>query len=323
MEREEEQQQAQKRKNPDREEFERIAASQHSLITRAQARAANFSDDQLKRMLSRGTLTRVRRNVFALGGVPETFERGLHAAVLSVGCDAAASHSSSAYLWTFAVAPERWYEILTPRDRIRDLEGVTMHRSEHFDDVDLTTKSGIPCTTFERTLCDCTTRLTIRDLGVVLNDGLRRGVASLKRLEDCAERLESGRGRHMSRIRMLLAVRGDAFNPGGSDPELRILDVLNSAGIEPPLQQYTIRVGNRRYRPDYVWPPPLKIFAEYYGLKFHAGADSVIYDSERITALAAAGWLPLIFTKASTDREIIERTQEALASRQVGKVVGG
>lgn len=318
MERDENEQRA----RPDRAEFERIAATQHSLITRSQIRSARFSDDQLKRMVSRGMLSRVRRNVFALGGVPDSFERGLHAVLLAVGCEVAASHSSSAHLWTYSVPPERRYEVTTPRDRIRHLEGVTIHRSEHFDEIDLTTRFGIPCTTFERTLCDCSTRMSIRDLGRVLNDGLRRGVASVRRLEDCAERIESGPGRHMSAIRTLLAVRSDAFNPGGSDPELRVLEVLRPTGILLPLQQYTIRIGKRRYRPDYVWPPPLKIFAEYYGMKHHTGADAVIYDSERITALAAAGWLPLIFTKASTNREIIERTAEALQSRHVGKVMG-
>jgi hypothetical protein len=310
------------RVSPDLASFDRIAAAQHSLITRAQMRSANFSDERIKSMVARGTLLRTRRNVFALAGVPESFERGLHAVVLCVGDSTVASHSSAAYLWSYSIAPERWYEVTTPRDQIRRVEGVSIHRSEHFDDVDLTTRSGIPATTFERTLCDCSTRLSIRDLSRVFNDGLRRGVASVKRLQECAERIESGPGRHMSAIRALLAVRESDFNPGGSDPELRVLEALRPSGLVLPLQQYTIHVGKRRYRPDYVWPPPLKIFAEYYGMAHHSGVEAVIYDSERITALAAAGWLPLIFTKASTDREIVERTAEALASRTVGKVMG-
>ena len=47
---------------------------------------------------------------------------------------------------------------------------------------------------FERTLCDCTTRLNEYQLGRSLDDGLRRGVASLQRLKDCSERTESAPG---------------------------------------------------------------------------------------------------------------------------------
>jgi hypothetical protein len=43
----------------------------------------------------------------------------------------------------------------------------------------------------------------------------------------------------------------------------------------------------------------------------------VTADSERLTALSAAGWLPLVFTQKSTDREIVDRTVEALGSRGV------
>jgi hypothetical protein len=59
------------------------------------------------------------------------------------------------------------------------------------------------------------------------------------------------------------------------------------------------------------------VLAEYYGMPFHTGASAVIADSARLTALSAAGWLPLIFTHASSDREIIEQTTRALAQRNI------
>jgi len=54
-------------------------------------------------------------------------------------------------------------------------------------------------------------------------------------------------------------------------------------------------------------------------LAFHMGASAVAYDSERMTALVAAGWLPLVFTDTSSDREIVERTTAALQLRRVGR----
>jgi hypothetical protein len=36
----------------------------------------------------------------------------------------------------------------------------------------------------------------------------------------------------------------------------------------------------------------------------------------------AAGWLPLVFTQASSDREIVERTTSALRQRGVSRETG-
>jgi hypothetical protein len=60
------------------------------------------------------------------------------------------------------------------------------------------------------------------------------------------------------------------------------------------------------------------VFVEYYGKPYHMGASAVAYDSERVTALASMGWLPLIFTWATSDREIVARTSAALESRSIG-----
>jgi len=248
-----------------------------------------------------------------------SWERGLHAVLLSIGQPSVASHSSSASLWRFRVAPERCYEVTIPRERVVDARSIRIHRSRHFDTGDMTTCEGISCTTFERTLCDCSAELTAFQLGRTFDDGMRRGIASLARLADCAERLESGPGRHMSSIRALLAERDATFEPGGSDAELRVMEPLRRARLPLPVQQFEIRVGKRVYRPDFAWPDDM-VFAEYYGTAEHGSASAVVYDSERLTALVAAGWLPLIFTKASTDRDIVQQTIAALRQRRDGSL---
>jgi len=166
-------------------------------------------------------------------------------------------------------------------------------------------------------LADCSALLSGYQLGRVLDDGLRRGVASLRRLEDCCERLESGPRRQMSLIRALLAQRGIGFDPGGSKAELDVLEVFRRAALPMPVQQHKVKVGSKTFRPDFAWPE-WRVFAEYYGVAFHTGASAVIADSERLTALSAAGWLPLVFTHASSDGEIVDRTTEALHQRGFG-----
>jgi hypothetical protein len=253
--------------------------------------------------------------VFGLVGASESWERGLLAVVLSID-GSVASHSSGARLWSFAPRPEDRYEVTIERERRLTMRGVGVHRSGTIDETDVSHRQGIACTSFERTFCDCTTLLSEYQLGRALDDGLRRGVASLRRLSLCAERLESGPGRHMSIVRSLLAARGIGFDPGGSRSELYVLDVMRRAGLPIPVQQHPVRIGSKTFRPDFAWPDRM-VFAEYYGLPFHTGASAVIADSARLTALASAGWLPLIFTSESSDREIVERTRAALDQRRV------
>jgi hypothetical protein len=296
--------------------FESVLASQCGLITSSQLRDGQLSDDLARELVQQKVLRRVRPGVFCLVGAPDSWERGLLSAVLARP-GSVASHASAARLWQFELRPEDRYEITDGAEFRTHLRGVVHHRSRTLGDDDVVERSKIACTSFERTLCDCTTLLSEYQLGRVLDEGLRRGVATLGRLRNCSERIESGPGRHMSVVRSLLTTRAADFNPGGSRSELHVLDVLRRARLPLPLQQIQVKVGSKTFRPDFVWPDA-KVFAEYYGLPFHTGSSAVVADNARLTALAAAGWLPLVFTHASSDREIVERTVEALQQRGLG-----
>lgn len=301
-------------------QFESTLAEQDGLITLGQLRDGEMSDDRTRNLVRRRVLRRVRPRVFGLVGARESWERGLLAVVLSID-DSVASHSSAARLWSFDPRPEDRFEVTISRERYLTMSGVAVHRSGTMDDHDVTRRHGIACTSFERTLVDCTTLLNEHQLGRILDNGLRRGVASLSRLKSCSQRTESGPGRHMSVVRALLVERGIGFDPGGSRSELDVLRILRRAGLPLPVQQHRVKVGSRTYRPDFAWPAAM-VFAEYYGLPFHIGANAVVADSRRLTALSAAGWLPLVFTNASSDGEIVERVTEALRQRGVGMEIG-
>lgn len=300
--------------------FESVLASQHGLVTLDQLRAGELTDEQARNLVHQKVLRRLRPRVFGLVGSRDSWDRGLFAAVLSAP-GSVASHASAARLWNFVPRPEDRYEITIDRGHRTQMRGVVVHRSGTLSADDVVNLEDIGCTSFERTLCDCTTLLSEYQLGRALDDGLRRGVASLRRLRGCAERLESGPGRHMSAVRSLLVARAIDFHPGGSKAELNLLDVFRRARLPLPVQQYRVKIEDKTFRPDFAWPD-CKVFAEYYGLPFHTGASAVVADSERLTALSAAGWLPLVFTHASSDREIVERTVAALHQRGTRCAVG-
>jgi hypothetical protein len=95
------------------------------------------------------------------------------ATVLVVGEGAVASHGSPARLWNFVHRPELGVDVLSRSELGSRRRGV--HRTTILPDEDVSVRSGMPCTSFERTLCDCTTLLSRLQLGRVLDDGLRRG----------------------------------------------------------------------------------------------------------------------------------------------------
>jgi very-short-patch-repair endonuclease len=235
--------------------------------------------------------------------------------VLAAGPDALGSHAMAARLWQYCYLPEPALDVtalVSAKERPRRPR---LHRTLILPEDDVTERSGIPCTSFERTLCDCTTVLSAFQLGRVLDDGLRRGVASLDRLMKCSARLDSGPGRRLRLIQALLAERDETFDPGGSASELEVLRVLRAAGVVLPVQQHRVRIDRRTYVLDFAWPDH-KVFAEYYGLAVHSGPSAVASDSSRLTALVGAGWRPLVFTESTSDGEIVRSVTRLLTNAQ-------
>jgi hypothetical protein len=287
-----------------------LASSQWSLVTREQLIDAGFSRARIASLIRTGSLRVAGRRVYAMLGSVRGWQQDLMAAVLGVGEGSVASHASAARLWAFVHRPEDAVDVLVKAEFGGVRPGV--HRTTVLPDDDITTRDGIACTSFERTLCDCTTLLTPFQLGRVLDDGLRRREVSLVRLQQCALRLDSGPGRRLGVVKVLLSQRDAAFDPGGSASELHVLQVIRDAGLTAPVQQYPVRVGERTYVLDFAWPDR-KLFVEYYGLAVHSGASAVAHDNRRLTAMVGEDWRPLVFTDSTSDHEIVEAVANELS----------
>lgn len=294
------------------ESVREVMERQHAIVTRAQLSEAGFSNHRIRGLLATQRIRPLRRNVYTVVGAPATFEQRLLAVVLFAGPGAVASHTAAAQLWDFARLPPYRLEVTVPGEMRVRLKDAAIHRSVRLEAIDRTAIRGIPCTTFERTVCDTTTALSFTQLGRVLDEGLRRGVTTLTRVHACVERLDSGPGRRLTPVKQLLAERGHAYEPGGSGEELRVLQTLRAAGLPLPVQQHEVAVGGASYVLDFAWPE-LKVFVEWYGLPYHIGAAAVVGDSARLTALVAEGWTPLVFTSRSPTTEIVGKTRAALA----------
>jgi hypothetical protein len=303
--------------------IDQLASGQWSLVSRQQLLDSGISPTRIASLLHSGTLRRVGYRVYVTIGAPESWERDVLASVLACGPGAVASHAAAARLWEYSHLPADAFDVLIKVDRQSTVWGRgDVHRTLILPADDVTERAGIACTSFERTFCDCTTLLTEYQLSRVLDDGLRRGVASLDQLMKCCTRLDSGPGRKLSVVKTLLAQRDSSFHPGGSGSELDVLGVIRSAELPLPVQQYPIQVAGRKYDLDYAWPDR-KVFLEYYGLAVHSGASAVAYDSRRQTALVAAGWRPVVFTDLTTDAEMVRALRAVLETEQSDRSLDG
>src|SRR2546423_15200931 len=113
-----------------------ITANQYALVTWQQLRDEGLTEHEIRGLAKRRVLKRERPEVYGIVGAPDSWERGLLAAMLSVGDDCVASKSSAARLWGFAYLPEGRYEITVPNERRPRLVGVRIHRTTQLDEAD-------------------------------------------------------------------------------------------------------------------------------------------------------------------------------------------
>ena len=282
-------------------------------MTRAQALAVMSRGDTSTGWLrSRDALEPVRRGVYRMAGVPETWEQQLLAACLAAGPEARASFRSAAALHGlegFVRDTLRDHALRCPAvDRSR---GSSSTRRPCSTSSTSPGSSDIPVTSVARTLCDLTAgHATVDRSSARSTRRLRR---KLVRLEDIVARRRTARRARPS------SVHGDArdprpspsgLRPGESDPERRIADLLVRAGLPEPTMQHPVEVGGRRYRIDLCYPEH-RIAIEYDGWEFHSGRQAFDDDRARANDLVLLGFVVLRFTSKSTDQAIVDTVRAA------------
>jgi len=290
----------------DTEMLNRIARKQRGLITRLQALACGLTDGQITSRLRNGTWALIRPDVYAAAAAPQSWEQSLLAVTLSAL--AFASHRTAGHLWRLRgfVQPEQ-LEVVTDYDQHVRLDDVHGHRSRALFDVDRTRRNSIPTVTAERALIDLSGSMTVKQLGLVLDDAIRLRIASLEGFRRCAGRLAPGPGRSMRRVRDVLGLRVPGYDPGDSDIETRALRLLVAAGFPPPRQQYRIRLRTKLARIDLAYPEQ-KIAIELDSWEFHGKGNRTAFTVDRATSndLLVIGWAPTRFTPDMSDEYFVD-----------------
>lgn len=282
----------------------KIARRQHALITHDQASAAGLSSSQIRRRIRSGEWSVARPCVYAVDGAPPTWVQTVAAVALSAP-GAWVSHRTAAALWALqGVENKDAIHVVTGLDRRIRIDGVKGHRSGALFSADLTKRQGIPLTTPARTVVDLSAALSHRQLGVAIDDAIRRRAMTLDSLRRCVARLAEAPGRRPAVLHELLAERVPGFDPGDSDLETRVLRLLVANGFAPPVQQYRVRIGGRTVRIDLAYPAR-RLAIELDGWEFHRTRTAFDDDRARANLLVAHGWTLVRFTSRSTRDEIL------------------
>ncbi|MFX4273169.1 endonuclease domain-containing protein [Propionibacteriaceae bacterium Y1685] len=238
------------------------------------------SIDHLRRT---GRLTTILPGVLVPAELPSTL-RSVCRAVAAWDRDAVITGSAAARLTFWPDCPHDVLSVATRRRSAR--RGFRLHAARIPPELIQLLSDGVQVTTPARTALDlCPT------LGGDAIDAVLRTRAD--RLDDLWQAWELSRGRpgNPARLRLLIESRTEPW----SRAERALHRLLHEAGIDRWQANRLIRIGDRRYYGDIVFPRALLVL-EVDGAAFHTDPTVFEVDRARQNDLQLHGWLVLRFT---------------------------
>lgn len=173
----------------------RIAAGQGGVVSLSQASDCGYSDDEVGRFCARGLWTALRRSIYLPGVAPSAEEEPIRrhvvdtaAALLALGPDAVASHSSGAALFGLdwieekPKLPEVWLARPVP-GKARHYPGLRVVPSTLPEHHVVTLPSGLRTCAAARVVVDLARKLPVRDAVVFGDSAMRLRVATLGEIQ--------------------------------------------------------------------------------------------------------------------------------------------
>lgn len=264
-----------------RAELAALFDSQHGVATTAQILAVT-SRRHLETLLSCSAVERIWHGVYSVGGrETDQLLRGLD---LACGEALAICLGTAAQAFGFDTENTTELHVLNPSGghQMRPADGLVVHRR---DGAPLTSLAERPATTAAWTAIEVARTLPRRRALATLDAALRSRTCDPRALQ-CAAAAQAGR-RGIVKVRQLLALAdGRAESPMESEARLVMID----GGLPTPvLQHEVIDARGRLRRLDFAWPEKW-VAAEYDSDEWHAGADALRRDREKLAALQDLGW---------------------------------
>ena len=316
----------QKIRNADREAA-RIASRQWGVLSRAQARQAGLSPDQIVYRLRTGQWRQVAHGVYIIAGAPSRWEQRVMIACLAGPSGTVASHLSAAALFGLSKPPPTPHVTIHPGASGR-FKGAATFRGRPGPG-EVCSQKGIACTTPTRTVVDCAAAGLLKGeaLWDLVDSALCRKlmrrpsrlVAASSRA--CATARGARRGGLNELERALDVWRSGA--PAGSPPEARLQRKLIEWGFPRAERQVEVFDENGKLvaRAD-VGIREWKVLFEYDSDEHH-GPRCWIADDERRDQIEALGWIVISvdrFDLRPSSTRLRALLADLLVTRKVGIV---
>jgi hypothetical protein len=263
----------------------RLAARQHSVLSRRQWLDGGLSERQLHRAIANRGVAVLHPGVYAVQGSKPSFERDVMAACLAAG--GVASHRCAAYLWRFRKFERPVVEVVVAKGHAPALADVTVRRTTRLDPSEATHVGAIPVTSRGRTLLDLVA--VAPDLVEGALDGaLHRHRISLRTIQRVLDRAGEHHPAHKV-LEPLVAARVAGRRPTESELEDDLLALIRRFGLPEPVPQYPYR--GRRIDLAY---PDLFFGIEANSVEAHAAKEDVHRNAQKANDLI--DWWILYFT---------------------------
>lgn len=262
-----------------------LAAGQHFLVSRPQAEVRGASEKFIRYQVASGRWKRVHPGVYQVDLRPLTWTSRVVAAVLACGPGALASHRAALLVWGLDGIRSAPIELTVPYSSLPVPQGALVHRTRRA--VCREVHNGVPVTSVERTLLDCSALLPRVVIGKALDSAIRQNLTTVDRVYDL---LVAKGGRGVKGTRTLRWVISERLHDTGtgSGSEFELLYHMQMALLPRPELQYPLFPENGRRRPDFYWPDRNKA-VEVDGIDAHSSADRLDDDLKRQNDLMDMG----------------------------------
>jgi very-short-patch-repair endonuclease len=281
-----------------------LAARQDGVVSREQLTALEFTDKQIRRLVSVGWLHRLHHNVFAVGHPRVSQGAHLRAALLSLGPRSFLSHRTAAAVHGLRSINIHEIEVTLVGSAARLRDGVRVHRTQtepHRDDV--RTRGDLRVSSVPRLLIELAGREPAAELERLVTEAVHKRLLRPDSRDGLAS-LEAALTRHARHPGMvtLTAVLATYLRTESSKSRLeRAFDRILAEHPEIPDPLRNIDIDH--WEIDRFWPEH-NLAVELDGRPYHIAAGEMERDRIKDAALLRRGITPLRFTDFRVEHDV-------------------
>ena len=256
----------------------------------AQALDVGFTSRHIDGKLRRQEWKALYRGVYADTSFPSTWKQTVLAAVFRGGVGTVASGRCAAALLEFPGFIPGLVEVSSPH-QVRNVPFIAHLVTVPPDEQMLV--GPIPCTNAGRTLLDLAGSIRQEQLEDALDDGLRRGLITLPRMNWMINRLDARGRTGIGKLRDAVFERNDGRPIPESVLETRLWRPLHRLGVPRPEPQFPVSYEGIDYRIDYAFPHAM-VAVEAHSYRWHSSKNAWDHDWDKMNIIQLLGWRPFV-----------------------------